>query len=357
MRRLTVLGLALIALAAAAPAGGAVRTVARVPERHFGELVLAAGHATWTERHGLRWLVRDDRRTVVAVRPAWPTDYRVVELSGSPTGLGVTDTAGEVLDPGDKVATYDNRLIDRALAGPTGAPLRGMFSCGSPASDCSDGCGTGGRPRFGLDLGATAVAMTDRCHGDAGELVVQELTTGAVPFRMPVDAVAHVAMAGERIAVEDGDAIRVVDARTGADVFRLRVASLVSELAVQADGTIAVDAGGQIAWASPAAPVLHRVAATFAQGLHIAGDRILAVASRAAGPARLMLYRLDGHAVTLTRDPPAYDALDLDARRAAWAAATCGVVRVRIQDDLAHASPAPRAAPSPPCRGKRRGSM
>jgi hypothetical protein len=372
MRRLTVLGLALVVLAAAAPAGAAVRTVTRVPglaglssfPGSLTGIALSAGRVTWAERRGRAWQIRADGKGTLAVRPSLPTElFRVIALTGSPTALGVTDTASDVTLSAKGDDAYFDHQDDRVLAGLAGARLQGLFSCGERGipGQCALTCDSGQSSRFELFLGTTALAMVDRCDFDAGELVVRDLATGAPRFRMPVAGRSSVAMAGEYIALGTTDGIRVLDARTGADVYVIaeRDAPTFRGLDVQADGTVAAIVGSfgphgyerRITWASPAAPVLHTVATTSADDLRIDGDRILAHTVH-----RLVLYRLDGHAVTLAREPRSlgYGQIlvdDLDPRRATWTTRTCDGDRVHVEDDVA------RARPAPPARGERCGTF
>lgn len=260
-----------------------------------------------------------------------PRDAARGELGGVAVALSPTRTTfafGEQLavDP-DGATAYQ-----RAYAGPPAGP----FAATAGSAD-------GRIVVDAVDLSGDAQLTLERTSSSR-RAMVRNLAAGGPARQIDGDRVLAARIAGDYVAsstaVTDAvQRVRVTNWRTGAELYAVDVPvtppyGFGSGLDVQEDGTIAVrvanpaSTGQQprvdLAWASPAAPSLHRVATDVGTYVtRISAGRILFERAHGARSRELAIADLTGSVITASFPLGPVSGADLDGTRLAFATSAC----------------------------------
>jgi hypothetical protein len=279
--------------------------------------VLAGDGVAWSEIDGAASVLRlwrPDKRTAVVFRSATISAGRGLVGSGSLLAFE-RSYPGCPPQPGIVCPT----LTDVAL-GPRAGPFRPI----SPARKCAFPFS-----EPGLDVDSTFVAYDALdCDRDRVRTILQ--TTSMPPKRAVLRDVslreaccAGLRLAGRFIAWSTNwnGRVTVVDRDSNRTVVSVQVGDGVSAkpiaFDVQADGTLAVIAGGRLFWASPESPQPHLIAKSVSGAVRIARARIAyaragaVVVSDLRGRARI--------AARFRRPARLHRALDFDGTRLVFA--------------------------------------
>jgi hypothetical protein len=317
------LALSLVAVGAA-EAGGRMRALA-VSDVVVAGPVLAGDRVLWGERGRSEFRLRSvplagGRPVTVFRRPLEGEDPGWLALDAS------ASRAAFALDPGS------------AFAGRPGGPFAKLAE-----------------RALTVDVAADAVVTAD-----ANRVLVHRPGLPVAPLAPPAETGLGVAE-GDSVAYlmgreeEDprGDEVVVTDLVSGAERYRVAPGIRLGGLDLQADGKLAALSNNHdwVAWASPAAPRLHRMRiGRRVDDVRMAANRLVV---RARGPQvptggtgvsadHLRLVDLRGRSARVTPRTVSLRGIDYDGRALAWSANGC-----ILASDLR--APPPVAVPPGPC--------
>ena len=298
------------------PARGGVETVAA---GGLGAVALADGQVVWVEQRGTgAALVAAGEdgvaRDVTTLPPVLGTRrFHTVAASGT-TALLQRHVCRD--GPCERGVTADLIRVDLA----TGAATRfdgclGLATCRA----CADNYG------FSFTLRGTVLGISGRCTRKAG---VIDLATGETQ-QMPETIIAA---AGPYAAHSpDQDSVIVSDWRTGATITHVRDISLTvgaRQVALDADGTVAVAQDEQIRIVAPGAQQPRTIAREPGRGYDIAlaGGRLATLTDAAVGDPT---FQVDDRTAAGQRSPHGWA---FDGTRLAWAAEPCAQPVIQVWD-------------------------
>jgi hypothetical protein len=303
------LAVVVVVLAVVAPSAHAGGRLIAVGPTLAGAPALAGDALLWPQRsgdrHSVELMAADGTRSrqLVIAQP-----HARMGLAADPArvALALSGRSGTSADPA-------------LFTGAPGATLEAFETCprGGRCTPC-----TSDRPRVAVS--GNVVAYDDPCRS---EHVVRDVTEAGERRYRVLD---HWAVAGDFIAYEDGHGAQhpptyVRNWRTGAEV--LRIDDHVDGLALRDDGLVvaAVDdpdappGPRDLAWSSPADPVLHRFATIdYAQPVAIAGERVAFRARDERGRESVGAVGLDGSGLVSTPTHDTVLGVAFDGQRLVW---------------------------------------